>query len=60
MGLVADFYVEAMHNGEWVKLADLKDKVQHLVNLRFDSFEKPKSPATAPIKIKSSRPAHVA
>ena len=37
VGLVADFYVEAMHNGEWVKLADLKDKVQHLVTLRFDS-----------------------
>ena len=37
MGLVADFYLEAMHNGEWVKLADLKDKVQHLVTLRFDS-----------------------
>ena len=26
MGLVADFYVEAMHNDEWVKLADLNDK----------------------------------
>ena len=26
VGLVADFYVEAMHNGEWVKLADLNDK----------------------------------
>jgi hypothetical protein len=30
VGLVADFYVEAMHNGEWVKLADLKDKVEYI------------------------------
>ena len=40
MGLVADFYVEVMHNGEWVKLADLNDKQAEEYVLKALSYYK--------------------
>ncbi|MGM9634871.1 MAG: FAD-dependent oxidoreductase [Candidatus Avispirillum sp.] len=39
VGLVTDFYVEIMHNGEWVKVADVRNNVQRLLVLKFDSIK---------------------
>ncbi|MGN1081624.1 MAG: FAD-dependent oxidoreductase, partial [Acutalibacteraceae bacterium] len=39
VGLVTDFYVEVMHNGEWVKVSDVKNNAQRLAVLKFESIK---------------------
>ncbi len=37
--LVTDFYIEVIHNGEWIRVAEVSENIQRLVVSKFDKIK---------------------